>query len=143
MEGLLRAVGVEQEFDQPGTDVRMVDGLANLRPITVIGRTLERAGPIQDCGWAVDGTWQTLGRIPADAPRGPQVIRLGYLTGQPATLHVRVGEHEQALALEPGFGSATFVVTGREGPVSARVTDVAFGGLCVTDVVAGAPWPAD
>jgi hypothetical protein len=38
-------------------------------------------------------------------------------------------------------GLATFVVTGQDGPVRVRVTDVAFGGICVTDVVAGAPWP--
>jgi hypothetical protein len=72
---------------------------------------------------------------------GPQVLRLGYVTGQAATLHLRVGGHEQALALEPGVGLATFVVTGQDGPVRVRVTDVAFGGICVTDVVAGAPWP--
>jgi hypothetical protein len=53
---------------------------------------------------------------------------------------VSVGGHEQALALQPGLGHAIFVITGQEGQVSARVTD---GGLCLTDVVAGAPWPAD
>ena len=142
LAGLLRAMGREQEFDQPGTDVRMVDGLANLRPITVIGPVLDARGPSEDCGWAVDGTWQTLGRVP-ESSGGVQVLRLGYLTGQEATLHVRVGDYEQALALQPGFGHATFVVTGRDGAVSTRVTDVAYGGLCVTDLVAGTPWPAE
>jgi hypothetical protein len=56
---------------------------------------------------------------------------------------VSVGGHEQALALQPGLGHAIFVITGQEGRVSARVTDVADGGICLTDAVAGAPWPAD
>jgi hypothetical protein len=42
-----------------------------------------------------------------------------------------------------GPGYATVVLTARLGPVRARVTDVAEGGICLTDVVAGAPWPAD
>jgi hypothetical protein len=71
------------------------------------------------------------------------VLRLGYLTGQEATLHVAVGGYEQAVAVPVGLGAATFVVTGRHGPVMAWLTDVASGGICVTDVVAGTPWPVD
>jgi hypothetical protein len=67
---------------------------------------------------------------------------VGFVTGQAATLHLAVGRHEQALAVPAGVGHATFVVTGFDGRVSARVTDVADGGICVTDVTAGAPWPA-
>jgi len=119
--------------------VRMFDALASLRPITVINARLQAAGPVRDCGWQVGGAWQWLGTLPGPGT-GSQVIQLGYVTGQPATLHVSVGGHEQALALQPGLGHAIFVITGQEGQVSARVTD---GGLCLTDVVAGAPWPAD
>jgi hypothetical protein len=142
LDGVLRAVGREQQLDRPGTDVRMFDGRANLRPITVINQTLTARGPVKDCGWAVDGAWQRLGWVATAAP-GPQVIRLGYLTGQQATLHLAVGDYEQALALQAGVGHATFVVIGEHGAVRARVADVAFGGLCVTDVTAGTPWPAD
>ncbi|MGY1730942.1 hypothetical protein ACI798_05425 [Geodermatophilus sp. SYSU D01045] len=141
LEGLLRAVGHEQELGRPGTDVRVVDGLARLRPVTVVAPTLQATGPVPDCGWRVEGGWQRLGTV-AQAGPGTQVLRLGYLTGQPATLHVLVGGVEQALVLPPGVGHATFVVTGLQGPVTARVSDVATGGICVSDVVAGAPWPA-
>lgn len=139
---VLRAVGEEHPLDQPGTDVRMFDSLANLRPITVINPRLQATGPVEDCGWQVAGTWQRLGTL-TDPGGGVQVIRLGYMTGQPATLHLRVGGHEQALALDPGLGHATFVITGQQGPVTTRLTDVADGGICVIDAVAGAPWPAD
>jgi hypothetical protein len=140
-EGLLRAVGEEQEFDQPSTDMRMVDGLGTLRPVTVTDPTLERSGPVEDCGWPVAGRWQPLGTLrPAS---GPQILRLTYVTGQEAVLHLSVGPYEQAVAVPVGAGYATFVVTGHDGPVRARVTDVASGGLCVMDEVAGAPWPAD
>ena len=139
---LLRAVGHEHEFDQPGTDVRMFDSLATLRPVMVVNTRLEATGPVQDCGWQVGGAWQRLGTLAGPGP-GAQVIQLGYVTGQSATLHVSVGGHEQALALQPGLGHAIFVITGQEGRVSARVTDVADGGICLTDAVAGAPWPAD
>lgn len=141
LAGLLRAMGREHQLDQPGTDVRMVDGLANLRRIIVIDPSHEGTGPVPDCGWRVEGRWQALGTVPARP--GVQVVRLGYLTGQAATLHLKVGRDEQAVALPSGFGYATFVVTGRSGPVRTRVTDVVSGGICVTDVVAGAPWPAE
>ena len=139
--GLLLAVGRPHELDQPGTDVRMLDGLANLRPITVIDHSLEATGPLADCGWRVEEHWVPLGSLP-ERP-GAQVVRLGYLTGQAATVHLEVGDYEQAVAVPSGLGYATFVVTARHGTVRARVTDVAAGGICVTDVVAGAPWPAD
>ena len=141
LAGMLRAVGQERHFDEPGTDVRMFDGLANLRPITVIEPRLEKSGPDVDCGWTVEAAWKRLGNLP-DAQVGRQVIRLGYMTGQEATLHLAVGNDEQTLALPPGLGHATFVVTGQDGPVAVRVTNVASGGLCVIDVVAGTPWPA-
>jgi hypothetical protein len=139
---LLRAVGQEQHFDQPGTDVRMFDALATLRPITVTDPRLQASGPVEDCGWQVGGQWQRLGTLAGPGP-GTQVLRVGVMTGQPATLHVSVGGQEQALALDPGLAHATFVVTGQQGPVTVRVTDVAAGGICVTDVVVGAPWPAE
>jgi hypothetical protein len=141
LAGLLRALGREHQLDQPGTDVRMLDGLAHLREITVIEHSLEASGPVPDCGWQVEGTWQPLGRVPERS--GAQVLRLGYLTGQAATLHLKVGRYEQAVALPSGLGYATFAVTGRHGPVRTRVTDVVSGGICVPDVVAGAPWPAE
>jgi hypothetical protein len=141
LQRMLTAVGRERQLDQPGTDVRMFDGLATLRPIMVIDRNLERTGPLEDCGWRVEGSWKLLGSVP-ERP-GARVVRLSYLTGQDATLHVRVGGYEQAVAVRSGLGYATFVVTGHQGPVRARVTDVATGGICVPDVQAGAPWPAD
>jgi hypothetical protein len=139
--GLLRALGRQHQLDQPGTDVRMLDGLANLREITVINSSLAAAGPVPDCGWQVEGGWQSLGTLPER--RGAQVVRLGYLTGQAGTLHLEVGRYEQAVAVPSGLGYATFVVTGRHGPVRARVTDVVSGGICVSDIVAGSPWPAE
>ena len=141
-EGLLTAVGQARAFDQPSTDMRILDGLADLRPVTVVGPTLSATGPVADCGWQVAGAWEPLGRVPA-TDMAPQILRLGYLTGQEAVLRVSVGGYEQAVALPVGVGYATFVVTGRSGEVRARVTDVAYGGICVTDVTAGSPWPAD
>jgi hypothetical protein len=119
----------------------MLDRLANLRPVTVTDHSLEATGPVQDCGWRVEERWVSLGSLP-ERP-GAQVVRLGYLTGQAATLYLEVGDYEQAVAVPSGVGHTTFVVTARHGTVRARVTDVAAGGICVTDVVAGAPWPAD
>ena len=141
-EGLLRAVGAELEFDQPSTAMTIVDGVGNLHPVTVIGPTLDASGPVADCGWAVDGEAQRLGSLRSSGT-DLQVVRLGYLTGQDAILHLSVGGHEQAVSVPVGVGYAMFVVTGRHGPVTAWVTDVASGRICVTDVVAGTPWPAD
>lgn len=141
-EGLLRAVGEDREFDQPGTDLRMLDEAAQLRRITVIEPSLRTAGPVPDCGWVVTQRWQSVGTVRQASP-GAQVIRLGYLTGQEATLHLSIDGEEQAVALPVGVGYAYFVITGREGRVSLRISDVELGGLCVTDALAGMPWPAD
>jgi hypothetical protein len=141
LDGLLRAVGRERPLDQAGTDGRMVDALGNLRSITVIDRSLEASGPVEDCGWRVERAGQRLGTLPDRRPS--QVVRLTYLTGQQATLHLAVGNYEQAVTVPQGVGQATFVVTGQHGTVRIWVTDVASGGICVTDVVAGAPWPAE
>jgi hypothetical protein len=140
-EGLLRAVGEELEFDQPSTDMRIVDGVGNLHPVTVIGATLQATGPVPDCGWRVTGSHQRMGAV-RPAGSDPQVVRLGYLTGQEAVLHLSVGGYEQAVALPVGIGYATFVVTGRLGGATAWVTDVEAGSICVTDVAAGTPWPS-
>jgi len=141
-EGLLRAVGREVAFDQPSTDMRMIDPLADLRPVTVVDPTLRVVGPVEGCGWAVSGAWRRLGSLPASA-MDPQVVQVGYVTGQVAVLHLSVGGHEQAVALPVGYGYATFVVTGSDGPVKVRVSGVADGGVCIPDLVAGGPWPAD
>lgn len=141
-EGLLRAVGEDREFDQPSTDLRMLDEAAQLRPVTVIEPSLRAAGPVPDCGWLVTQGWQLVGKVRRAAP-GAQIIRLGYLTGQPATLHLNVDGEEQAVPIPVGVGYAYFVITGLEGEVRLRISDVALGGLCVTDALAGMPWPAD
>jgi hypothetical protein len=140
-EGLLRAVGHELEFDQPSTDMKVVDGFGALHPVMVTGPTWTATGPVDNCGWLVTGAAQLLGSLPSSAT-DPQVLNLGYVTGQEATLHVAVGGYEQAVAVPIGVGHATFVVTGWHGAVRAWLTDVATGGICVTDVAAGTPWPA-
>jgi hypothetical protein len=142
LDRMLQALGEERTFDQPGIDVRMFDGLADLRPIMVVDPRLQKSGPDPDCGWTVEGEWQRLGALP-DPGRGSQVLRLGYVTGQEATLQLAVGGREQSFPVSPGLGHVTFVVTGQQGEIAVRVADVVSGGLCVVDVEVGAPWPAD
>ncbi|SOC50840.1 hypothetical protein SAMN05660748_3599 [Blastococcus aggregatus] len=136
---LLDAVGQDRRFDEPGTDMRMLDGLAFLRPIALLEPTLRAFGPVAGCGWALTAAEQRLGVVPEADGRISQVLRIGYATAQEATLHVVVGDDEQELALPPGMGSAYFVVTAQQGPLGARVTSP--GPVCVQEAVVGRPWP--
>ena len=59
---VLRAVGEEHPLDQPGTDVRMFDSLANLRPIMVINPRLQATGPSRTAGGRWPGRGSGSGR---------------------------------------------------------------------------------
>ncbi len=138
---LLRAVGSPRRLDEPGTDLRMFDGEGDLRPITLLEPQVQPPGPFPDCGWSAGAEEQWIGDVVGGAP-GPVVLRLGYLTDRPTALHVAVGGDEQVLTVPPGYAQAFFVVTGLEGPVTARVSGVPEGTVCLSGVMVGTPWPA-
>ncbi|WP_409333158.1 hypothetical protein [Trujillonella humicola] len=139
VRGLLRTLGEEREFDRPGTELRMFDGEGRLWPVLLLAPRLQVSGPVPGCGWPMDEGWQPLGDLPA----GPElaVLQVDYRSGEEGTLHVSVGGDRQQLELPPGSRRASFVVTGREGPVQARVTGAAPGAVCVEGATVGAPWP--
>jgi hypothetical protein len=138
---MLAAVGFEAPFDQPGVDMLMFDSLAQLRPIELRDVYVEERGPEPDCGWAVRRRPVTIGTLPPSESR-VSVLRVGYVTGAPARLHVAVDGVQEAVEVEPGLGYVHLVVTGLSGDIEvwARRTLV---GLCVSDFAAGRPWPRD
>ncbi|TKJ20666.1 hypothetical protein [Blastococcus sp. CCUG 61487] len=138
---MMLALGRDVDFDLPGTEMHMFDGSGELRPITVIGR-LQASGPVPGCGWPVNPGGQRLAEL-ARGTGAAEVVRLGYLAGEGATLTLAVGDDEQELRVPPGAGQAFFVVTGQHGPVEIRADDAGASGVCVSDLVAGSPWPAD
>ena len=140
VEALLRAVGQPRRFEEAGTEVLMFYGEGELRPVVILVPRFERSGPSASCGWPLTGAWQRIGHLPGGAT-DPQILQLTYMTGQPATVHLTVGGQEEELAVPAGIGQATFVVTGRQGPVEVRTTGAAAGSVCVDDVVVGTPWP--
>jgi hypothetical protein len=142
VEGLLRAVGEDRRFDEPGTDVRVFDNEGVLRPLVLVGPTFRRSGPLGGCGWALEDSWQRIGDLAGGSTiPDPQVLQVAYVTGQQATLHLAVGGRFQEVRLPAGHGRATFVVTGQQGPVELRMEGAASGAVCVDDVVVGGAWP--
>jgi hypothetical protein len=137
---ILRAVGEEYEFDQPGQQMFIFDPLAQLQPIELTRPTLQESGPLPDCGWAVQSSATTLTTVPAGATVAATVLRLGIVTGVESVLHVRLGEREQVLRVNAGLGDAYFVVRGQSGALQAWVeSDTA--GVCIPDLELGSPWP--
>lgn len=139
---LLQTLGEDRVFDRPGTDVRMFDGEGRLWPVRLLEPRLQASGPVPGCGWRLDEAWQRLGELPEAGP-DLALLRVAYLSGGEATLHLSVGGEQQQLELPPGLGQAGFVVTGQGGPVEVRMTGTAPGTVCVDGAVAGTPWPDD
>ncbi|MGY1773098.1 hypothetical protein [Blastococcus sp. SYSU D00813] len=137
---LLQTLGVEREFDRPGTDVRMFDGEGRLWPVQLLAPRLQATGPVAGCGWRLGQGWQRVGELAGGDP-DLAVLQVAYLSGAEATLHLSVGGDQQQLELPPGLGRASFVVTGQQGPVEVRGTGVAPGTVCVDGVAVGTPWP--
>ncbi len=139
LDDTLRALGQARTFDQPGTDMRMFDADAVLRPITLLEPIMRASGPIEGCGWALPTGEQPLGDVPIWF--GLQVLRFTYDSPAEVTLHLAVGDDRQDLTVPPGSGQAMFVVTGQQGPVTVRASGAPAGTVCVADVVVGTPWP--
>lgn len=137
---LLASVGYERPFDRPGTDLRMFDAKATLRPVTLLEPRLQATGPVPGCGWQLDRTWQQVGELSSPS-EDIEVLRIEYRATGPVVLEVAVGDDRQHLDLPPGAGSASFVVTGQQGLVQVRATGAEPATTCVDSAVAGVPWP--
>lgn len=139
---LLRAVGEDAPFNKPARRMYMFDSLAAMRVIDLRELVISHSGPQKDCGYPVSSTPVDLGTLPPDDRRRDMVVRLGYVTGVVARIRLRVGRNPwQALQVRPGVGYAWFVVPNQSGRV--QVQALGLVGVCISDIDAGQPWPAD
>jgi hypothetical protein len=140
---LMSAVGRDDVFDRPATQMYVFDGLAALRPMDLFPGAEVRQGPEPGCGWRVAGEETVLVPVRAGDPDGSRVVRLGYLAGDPADLRVTVAGRPQTLRVPAGVGRAFFVVGAGAGELSVQVEGVGTATtVCITDAAVGLAWVA-
>lgn len=127
-------------FDAPGGDLRMIDGLGIPRPVELVGAVPAPAGPVRDCGYAVDNEPS---EVPLTSTKDGQrlVLRLGYYSAQPAPGSVQAGTTSQDVTFQAGLHVLYLVV---DGPVAKiRLWHNNTGAtVCVSDAVVGQPLPS-
>jgi hypothetical protein len=138
---LATAMRLSMTFDVASTDLRIVDGLGRLAPVTVLVADAEARGPEAGCGWVV-----TAGRAPVRLPlsvSGPglRVLRLAYGTEEATTVVVEVDGEPATVAARRGLGHIDLVTRGAIDAVTVSVPTPGAE-LCVPEVTVGAPWPA-
>jgi hypothetical protein len=137
-----RVVGALPErprFNQPTSDLRMLDGFGQSRQVDVLGVVSTRQGPAPDCGWPVRQPGATI-PFPSVTPSGESVLRIGYFTGTAAPAVVRTGGQRFSVRFDQGLHQLYLVV---DGPLSALdVSGLDRGAaVCITDAAVGRPWP--
>ena len=141
MADLLLAVDREQELDRPGPTPQLVDDRGVTHAAELIDVDTSRSGPVSGCGWPLKAVPRFLTYLSAtDDPK--RLLRLGYLAGDDAVIHVRFTGVEQAASVRRGVGESFFVFPGGAGTVEAWATGDP-NGLCVTDLQRGVPWPVE
>jgi hypothetical protein len=139
-QGVLLALGHRVAFDQPSTDLRIFDGLSELREIELVDVAYEETGPRRSCGWIVSAPDRVIGE-PDLADEEQRVVRLGVVTGVEGILDVTSDGRAQSLAVPSGVSLAYFVFRSvDELAVSFSAED--DRGACITDVTIGRPWPS-
>ena len=127
-------------FDQPGGDLRMIDGLGIPRPVELVGAVPAPAGPVRNCGYAVRNDPI---EVPLTSTKDGQrlVLRLGYYSAQQAPASVQAGTTSQDVTFQAGLHVLYLVV---DGPVAkVRLWHNNTGAtVCVSDAVVGQPLPS-
>lgn len=133
------AMGFPAVWNQPSTDLRIVDGLGRLASVDIPRPSFQQRGPDGGC-WLVGGDRPALKLTTSvTAPGRVQVLRIGYIAENPVELTVQVDGQQARLSTVDRVGHAFLVVR------SARTMSVdAIGGrpACVSDVAIGDPWPS-
>lgn len=136
---MMEAIGAEVEFDRPATQMYVFDGIAVMHPMDLLAGTAVVRGPEEGCGWELGSGWTSVGVMqPGTDP--VRVLRLGYLSAEPADLEMRVGGRTQRLSLPAGLGRAFFVVPAEGGRIEVRGGSAS--GTCISDRADGPPWVA-
>jgi hypothetical protein len=137
---MMNAIGQDYVFNRPSTQMYIFDGLANMHRMDLLAGTKVVRGPEPGCGWPVHAQPVSVGILPPT--QDPErVLRLGYLSREPAILRVKVDGQTQSLRVPAGVGLAFFVVDDTSGPLVVGMSET--DGLCVTDWTVGPPWVAN
>lgn len=127
---------LQLRVDQPTDDLRMFDSTGNLRQIGLVDTVRATPGPVPDCGYLVDR--QSV-RVPLTAPvhGARRVLHIDYYTTVESSGTIATPGRQFDVRFEPGL-HRLYVVA--DGPIE-EVLMYATSGVCITDVIAGAPLP--
>jgi hypothetical protein len=139
-----RAVGAlpqRPRFNDSTSTPRMLDTEGHVRAMALLDVIASSGGPAPGCGWPLN-TRDIEVPFEQVLAGGQWVVRVGYYASRPVRAVVRTPAEDVQVQFDVGVGYLYVVVRGPLAAleVSAGGRDV---GVCITDVVAGRPWPAE
>ena len=136
---LLAPLRLRPAFDDPTTQLRVLDGAGHLVPGRVVGPAAAKA-PVPGCGWFVRGA-STVITLESPTVDFAHTVRIGYLASGDGSARVALGDGPaRDVTLVKGVGDVVVTLVG--GGARLRVTDLTPGvGFCTDDVRVGVPAP--
>ncbi len=127
-------------FDRPTEDLRMLDRTGVPRPVMLLDPVAAAPGPAVRCGYALHEEPVAV-PLTAVTPPGRRVVRLGYYTATSATGTLEAGDARWSVRFAAGVH---YLYAVADGPLYQLRLDGDPGtAVCVTEVLVGAPVPAD
>lgn len=123
-------------FDQPTSDLRMLDSTGTPRPIGLVNVVAAEPGPAQGCGYPIRNSRERV-RLKniAEGPR--RVIQIGYYARNPSVGAVSTPTGQYPVEFGASIG---YVYVVADGPFE-EVLVSAEDNVCITDTLVGAALP--
>lgn len=124
---------------QQGTDLQVLDDDGRLQPATIPDAPRAAPGPVEDCGYLVQGgtTRVQVARVLA----GTWWTRVDYLASEDGSVGVRLGTTDRRISVERGLHTMFFLTEGDFGSVAFTTEDTLT--LCIDNVHVGPVVPKD
>lgn len=134
------AMGLTARLDEPSADLRIADGVGNLRPADIPRPDFTAQAEQGGCDWLVRADREPVSMRPGLTEPGLRIVRIGYLATLPTSLRVRIDGVTQTVATAGALGHVAVVTRGPVSEIEVTGVDVTRG-VCVSDIQVGAPWP--
>lgn len=123
---------------QQGNDLQVLDDEGRLRPATIPDAPRAAPGPVDDCGYLVQGTIQRV-EVSRVVP-GAWWTRVDYLASDDGVLEVQAGPMSRRVPVERGLHQMLFLTDGNFGSLWLRAEDPSLS-VCVDNVHVGPVQP--
>lgn len=136
------AMGINVNWASVGSDLKMVDGIGRLRPVTVADNAWVKRGDRKDCGWLLETGRELSIDLPASFALEFQILKIGVLSGSARSIALSVVGGPSATVRPVGLATVVMKTDGSARKVTMRL--VGSGPpVCISDVSLGPPTPGD